>query len=459
MSLPLMGWVLGSIGCGPKALVRDPRPNILLISLDTLRADRLSPYGYRRDTSPFLQQLADRGVLFTHSFVNTHGTPPSHATLFTSTYQQTHRVSFDALSRSPDHRLPDELQLLPEVLREQGYTTIGVTGGGYMSEDFGFDQGFDSFYSRPVNVRRAARKLLSRIRSGLGSGRPIFAFFHTYEIHSPYDPPRGYDDLYADGAAGDFEPTSKNLRKFRNRADEIPAADMDRINALYDAGIRFTDDTLKELFADLEATGFFNHHLTIITSDHGEEFGEHRGMLHPATLYDELLRVPLIVVGTGIEPRVENRLVSTVDVAPTIYSRIGGPAPSGMEGRDLLESASGSSPPGASESGEIEVEAIFAQYGNLLYGVRTERFKLVLNRRHDHIALYDLDRDPAESRNVVRKFPDQAQKLKGQLEAWLERMDSAGKPKTDSEGETPDPSIELDEERRRQLEALGYVDG
>ena len=439
--------MLTSIGCG-KRVERDPRPNILLISLDTLRADRLSAYGYHRDTSPFMQQLADQGVLFTHSFVNTHGTPPSHATLFTSAYQQTHRVSLDALSRSPDHRLPASLQLLPEVLKEQGYVTIGVAGGGYMSEDFGFDQGFDFFYSRPINVRRAARKLLSKIRSGLSSGRPIFAFFHTYEIHSPYDPPGKYSDLYDAGAASDFLPTSKNLRQFRNRAHEISAADMDRINALYDAGIRFTDDTLKELFADLEATGFFNNHLTILTSDHGEEFGEHKGVLHPATLYDELLRVPLIVVGTGIEPREEDRLVSTVDVAPTIYRRIGGPAPPGMQGRDLLTSS------GTDSSDEVE-EAVFAQYGNLLYGVRTRRFKLVENRRHDHIALYDLVQDPAESRNVVKRFPEQAESLKALLDDWIERVD----PEVDPQGETSDPSMELDEERRRQLEALGYIDG
>ncbi len=450
LPLPLLVLLvlLLSAGCGPRTVERDPRPNILLISLDTLRADRLSAYGYERDTSPFLQQLGSRGVLFTQAFVNTHGTPPSHATLFTSSYQQTHRVSIDALTRSPDHRLPADLLLLPEVLKEQGYATIGVTGGGYMSEDFGFDQGFDVFYSRPINVRRAARKLLSEIRSELHSGRPIFAFFHTYEIHSPYDPPNSYRDRYGDDSASDFDPTSKNLRRFRGRAHEIAPEDMDRINNLYDAGIRFTDDTLRELFTDLEAAGFFNDHLTIITSDHGEEFGEHRGVLHPATLFDELLRVPLIVVGTGVESAVEDRLVSSVDVAPTIYSQIGITAPAGSQGRDLL------APMTPGNSNEADEQAIFAQYGNLLYGVRTPRFKLVENRRSGRFALYDLTRDPRERRDVASKFPEQAAALRARLGEWLERVD----PESD-QAEPTGPSMELDAERRKQLEALGYIDG
>ena len=431
--------VLLFAGCGgPKP--RDPRPNLLLVSLDTLRADHLSVYGYERDTSPFLQELAGRGLLFKHSFVNTHGTPPSHATLFTSMYQQTHRVSIDVMARQPVHHVPEDLRLLPEVLRDAGYATIGITAGGYMSENFGLSQGFEVFRADHVSVERGARTLLREIRRQIGQGKPIFAFFHTYEIHSPYDPPREHRERYGKYDS-EFEPNNKNLRQFHRKADRLTSEDLAHVKALYDAGIRYTDDTLRDLFSELEEAGFFDHYLSVVTSDHGEEFGEHGGLLHPASLFEEILRVPLIINGTGIEAAVVDRLVSTVDVAPTLYGRAGVVAPEGVEGRDLLELDRGVPP---------DDEVVFAQYGDMVYGIRTRDFKLVENRRFGVTALFDLKQDPGETENVAEAHPEQLKALQERLDGWRERLQA-------SHVQSGHTAPDIDEEQRRQLEALGYI--
>lgn len=367
LSAAIAALVLAMYSCAP----RPPKdrnlaqPDLLLISLDTLRADRLGAYGYDRDTSPFLDQLAAEGVRFENAFVNTHGTPPSHATLFTSTYQETHRVSHSvARGADPDHRLPPGPRLLQEVLRDAGYTTLGVTGGGFMSGDFGFDRGFDTFKEDSlIGGLGTMEKLINR---ALDQPKPIFAFFHTYEIHSPYSPPSRYRDLWGKFSS-QIRPTSEALRKlvWAGKAGEVTPDDLAFLNSRYDAGIRFTDDSLSDFFDRLDAMGFLDNALVIITSDHGEEFGEHGGLLHPGKLYDELLHVPLIIAGPaslGVEPgRIDDALVSTLDIAPTFYAVAGVEAPEEVVGRDLLA------------FGEARPRLVFTQYGDLLHGVRTER--------------------------------------------------------------------------------------
>ena len=426
------------LACGEE-VEPDPRPNILLISLDTLRSDRLGMYGYDRDTSPFLDQWASEGVLFTGSHVNTHGTPPSHATLFTSLYQQTHGVSLDVLDKAQNHKLGDDMRLLPEIMQDQGYVTIGVTAGGYMSDSFGFDQGFDEFHGKPVNVERGVKRLLKAIRRHQGKGKPIFAFFHTYEVHSPYEPPESHRELFGKYDS-DLEPSNENLTRLRSKAWDLSKEDLKHLNALYDAGIRYTDDVMKEMFGKLDNMGFFQNHLTVLTSDHGEEFGEHGGLLHPATLFEELVRVPLVMVGTGLEPKVDHRLVSTVDVAPTIFARADIPIPRYSEGRDLLA-------PVAEAQGEVE--AVFFQYGDLLYGVKSAGFKLIENRRTGRIRLHHMERDPKEKRDVSEAFPTVVEVLKGKLDAWRER--------TTPRNRTREKPEALDSEQIEQLRALGYI--
>ncbi|MEO1086103.1 MAG: sulfatase, partial [Acidobacteriota bacterium] len=412
------------------------RPHVLLISLDTLRADRLGSYGHTRDTSPFLDSLADGGTRFAHAFVNTHGTPPSHATLFTSLYQESHRVSHGVRSGRADHRMPEDLPSLPQVLLDAGYHTVAVTGGGFMSADFGWQRGFERFHED--DLADGADQLFRAIRSR-DDGTPIFAFFHTYEIHSPYDPEDPYPTLWGELDA-EVDATSEGLKaRSREKPFRLENAEREALLKLYDAGIRYTDDVLKELFERLDAIGFLDHALVIITSDHGEEFGEHGSLLHPATLYDELVSVPLIISGPEVEAnKVDTRLVSTIDIAPTIYSYLGVRAPRWSGGVDLLA-------PYAPGRGEV-----FFQYGDLLHGVRTPNFKLIQNSKTGGVQLFDLQEDPDERRNIARRRPGVVETLTAQLEQWRSSV-----PRFAARS---DEAPTLSDERLDELRALGYVD-
>ncbi len=438
----IAGFVLGAVACGRPAAETHP-PNILLISIDALRADHLSCYDYDRPTSPALDEIASRGTRFSRAFVNTHGTPPSHTTLLSSLYQETHRVDLGGgTGDRNDHRIPEEVELVQEILQREGWRTVAVTGGGYMSAEFGFARGFDDFFDRARGADEGAEKLLEALGRQTGEQRPIFALFHTYEVHSPYAPPVGFEQLFGE-YSGKIEPTNDALIAIQGEASKVlKKSDFDYLEALYDGGIRYTDQILGNLFSALEKIGFLNNAVVIITADHGEEFGEHGGVLHGGKLYEELLHVPLIVVGVGVEEGVvDPRLVSLVDVAPTILAAAGLPVPEGMEGRDLL---------GDPSPAVWTEQRIFAQYGSQLYCVRTPRWKLIYRPAGERAQLFDLRHDSSERRNLVQKNPETAAKLLAELEAWRRtrrRLDLAHRPQN-----------ELSADKVEELRALGYVE-
>lgn len=417
-------------------------PNILLISIDALRADHLGFDGYDRATSPELDRLAARGIRFSQAFVNTHGTPPSHATLLSSLYQETHQVGVSADRDSHQSLvLPDGLPLVHEILRDAGWFTVAVTGGGYMAPDFGFDRGFEVFQTPGGRVARGAGTLVEVLSNRDSDDRPVFAFFHTYQVHSPYKPPPRFRALYGDFPSS-IEATSEALLEIQGRADEVlTETDFDFLESQYDGEIRYTDEVLGEMLASLDEIGFLDHTVVIITSDHGEEFGEHGGVLHGGTLFDELLRVPLVIAGPGVPlGRVDPALVTLVDVAPTILSLAGLPVPSQMEGRNLLAEHSGEPWAG---------QRVFAQYGDRLYCVRTPRWKLI-HRPGGVDALFDLRRDPGERRNLATLHPEMGAELRAEIETWR-----AARLRLDPE--TPRPE-QLSPEKIEELRALGYVD-
>jgi arylsulfatase A-like enzyme len=269
-------------------------PNILLISIDALRADHLSCYGYDRPTSPMIDSLAARGTRFSKAFVNTHGTPPSHTTLLASLYQETHRVGINPVSTT-DTGIPVEVEMVQELLSDADWHTLAVTGGGYMSADFGFSRGFDVYVDRAGRVARQAADLVKHIRPALGSDRPVFAFLHTYQVHSPYAPPKRFRGLFGAYRAS-IEATSEALLEINSDASKVlTRVEFEYLESLYDGEIRYTDEVLGELLESLAAIGFLDNAVVVVTSDHGEEFGEHGGVLHGGKLFEELLHVPLII--------------------------------------------------------------------------------------------------------------------------------------------------------------------
>jgi arylsulfatase A-like enzyme len=415
-------------------------PNIFLISLDALRADHLGSYGYERETSPFLDRVAAEGTRFANAFVNTHGTPPSHTTMLTSLYQQSHGVSLDSAEPGATDSIPANALMVQEILRGRGYLTISVTGGGYLSRGLGFDRGFVFFENAPKRFAGQVSRVLQLLQQHAVAERPVFVFLHTYEIHSPYEAPERYRGRFGSFESS-FEPTSENLLRVVNTARrDLAPTDLEHVMARYDEGIRYADDCLRELFVRLSKRGFLDNALVIITADHGEEFAEHGGMLHRGTLYDELLRVPMVLWGRVAEPgSVIERPVSCVDIAPTILAATGVEIPPQMQGSDLLRP----------RREDVQEEAVFSQYGRVLYSIRTAEWKLIQRTRKGTVELYDLEADPGEQKNLADREPNRAAAMLDRLTSWRESLPQAG------EAALP---AQLTDREREQLEALGYVD-
>jgi arylsulfatase A-like enzyme len=281
-------------------------------------------------------------------------------------------------------------------------------------------------------------------------GEPIFVFLHSYEIHAPYQPPLPYQRLFGTFSSR-FLLSGEHLLKWHRRASELDREDIEYIRASYDGGIRFADDMLRAFFTRLEGTGFLSNAVVIVTSDHGEEFGQHGGLLHGAAkLYEELIRVPLIISGTGVPVgEVVDRLVSSIDIAPTILAVAGIESDVPMMGRNLL----------APSTLRREEEVVFSQWEQSYYSVRTRDWKLIANNRGESprkprddapsFELYDLRADPGELRNLAERFPSRVVSMEKVLDSWL-----AGVTPSAKQGA---PSA-FGEETLQQLKNLGYIE-
>ena len=433
----LLGLVNLTVNCGPSG----GPPNVLLISLDTLRADRLGSYGYTRDTSPFMDELAANGTIFSEMSINTHGTPPSHASLFTSLYQETHRVSLGRNARDTNrYVLPKHLTTLAELLRSAGYVAVASTGGSWISRKMQFDQGFAAFNDKNYKgVATRANALVKMVANRGKSGKPLFAFLHTFEIHGPYFPPAKYRDMFGTYDS-DFVPTAANLaRIFQKKLPVTPQDDL-FINSQYDAEVRYTDDTLRAMFSRLEELGFLDNCLVIVTSDHGESLGERGEYSHPSVLYRELVDVPLIIAGPKIPTgHVDDRLIGTIDIAPTVLDYLDLEIPDWFQGRSALL------PPPPREE-----QVTFAQYGSYRYGVSTPEWKLIRTPVAESVELFNRVADPLEENNVAEQHPEVARRLDDRISAWLAEQVPAKAPK-----EPPTP--ELSDQEIKRLKTLGYL--
>jgi arylsulfatase A-like enzyme len=305
------------------------QPNIILISLDTLRADHLKCYGYGRQTSPHMDRLGADGAIFTNAFSSTSWTLPAHISLLTSLDNRHHGVD----KRNP--YLDRSIATLADVLRKEEYFTCAITGGALVGQRFGFSQGFD-FYREFMRSRRkpnSAKILYNHVNRWLDENkdRRFFLFLHTYQTHAPYSCPHPYNSFFFKDkkmpwTQGDIE---KILFRPRPRGkfpfNTLSPLERENIVDLYDGEIRFTDEVLiKPLIKKLKKLHLYENTMIILTSDHGEEFFDHRAWLHGHSLYNELLHIPLIIKFPQSKyknMRLHNN-VSIVDIMPTILDEM-----------------------------------------------------------------------------------------------------------------------------------------
>ncbi len=431
-------------------------PNLLLVSIDTLRADHLGAYGYALPTSPTIDaRLAGEGVTFTDVYSQSPKTTPSHMTLFTSLYPSVHGVELWENGR-PAHVLNPAVHTLAEVLKNAGYATAAFTGGAQIDPVRGFDQGFD-LYTVGGQRRRALRWL------GRHRWERFFVFYHTYDVHDPYLPPDEYIRLFDPDYRGRVLDAIHRLRaqggmseaawegisrRFWESVDRNDPRDVRFVERLYDAGIRRMDaETIRPLLDRLDQLGLARDTLVVFTSDHGEAFGEHGHFQHD-DLYAGTLHVPLVLrwpgrLPAGLTIGSRGRLI---DVMPTILELLGVSAPPSLQGRSLtplLHDAYAG--PG--------VEGAVSEYSDarVYESLRRGGLSYIVDGPEER--LFDLLRDPGERQNVLATRPAEAAAMRATLEGWRRNCRALAL-LLGPRGGTIAPS----DETARRLRALGYLE-
>ena len=478
-----------SFGCADRST--EDGVNLVLISIDCLRADHVHSYGYPRRTTPTLDRLAREGALFENVVAESSWTLPTHITMLTGLPTLAHGVDYFSGAR-----LQDGHPTLAELLKPEGYTTWGIYSGPYLHPVFGFDRGFDRYegvigptvyddedfdLSDPdIDKKIRATNLMShRLLSSPtitekaiefiddAKGKRFFLFLHYFDVHYDYIPPEEFWRKFDP----DYEGTINGSNYEKNRAIHagMNRRDREHIIALYDGEILFTDQHIGYLVDAIDRNGLGESTLIMVTSDHGEEFFEHGHKGHARTLYDEVLLVPLIMrLPSRIEPGTRiTEQVRQLDIMPTLLSFAGVSAPDmgsqsvhGVDLRGVLEGGGSSARlPGALSS--------LRRNGHWV-SHRTPEVKYIVNLK-DQVAtgeMYDLEKDPrerrphlwrqddAESGAGTTEFQNLARLLELEQQEDLEARSSEGAPER-----SRDEALELPDEVREQLESLGYLEG
>jgi len=431
--------------CGGEAR----KPDVLLVTIDTLRADRLSSYGYERPTSPYLDELAAAGVRFDRAYATSSWTAPSVASLMTSLEPEVHGIERGHLDQGVIVKqavLPDDVALWPELLRADGYRTYGVTANTHLYGRFGFDQGFDryecvGFVDAPAVVRTVGA-WRDEIVGGEG---PWFLWVHLLDPHGQYRPRKPWIGRFSPG----YRPIWSRMRRviipdeYRDLGVTRGTPAFEVVNALYDSEIAYTDAAIRQIAAQV---GLSDDDLVVVTSDHGEEFLDHDRFGHGTTLYEEVIRVPLIVrlPGAAHAGTVVDAPVSLVDVLPTVLDVLGAPAPAQLQGASLLPAIEGR------DTAERVVVTSLARFKTLETDSVTQGSWKYIEHRHEpgRRMLFDVVADPGEARDLLASEPERAAELAAILAAH----------RASNRARRVEPAaVDLSTDEFEQLKALGYV--
>lgn len=422
--------------------------NVLLIIIDTLRADHLGCYHYDRSTSPHIDKFAETGALFQNSYCQMPTTGPSHASIFTSLYPRRHGLLKNGWILSKSY------PTLAEILERNGYTTAGIVSSFVLDPRFGFDRGFGEYdadfsalgasmghnmawegvhvsggFDQRANVTTA--KALQWLRKH--GKEKFFLFVHYFDPHSPYNPPEPHvQDFLRDGANT-----------------------LDTAIAHYDGEIGFVDQEVGRLLDYLKEEGLDSRTLIIITSDHGEGLGQHEWMEHGMYLYEEQVRIPLLMSLPGVIPEktVVNSTVEAIDIAPTILDILNVAPERSFSGQSvfpmILDPRNEADQIVFLERRYYEVPSYLGvKVRGQKFAVRRGNFKYIWAPQEETQELYDLFNDPTELSNMVDAYPDDSANMQAMIQQW----------EREQESEHPKPVQTIDEESRDKLRSLGYVD-
>ena len=459
----------------PRLPAQPEMPNVLLIVVDTLRADHLGAYGYSRPTSPNIDRLAEQGVVFEQAISQAPWTAASMASLMTGLYPSVHGLDSGARwgpgQQSAGGKLPFAVQAalsssqltLAEVLRRSGYSTAGFVSNVYVNSIFGFAQGFDVYddehrkYSRDIaSVKRRGGETTRRVFRWLKGGvqEPFFLFVHYNDPHWPYNPPEPFGAEFVSDYEGELTPaqTTAVVERQGMPVTGLSKSDLAYIVGLYDGEIQYVDHHVGRLLEKVDGAQLERDLLVVFVSDHGEEFLDHGATSHGYTLYEEQIRVPLILRYPGhLSAGRINAQVRLIDVLPTIVS-VAGIDSTGLilQGQSLLPLATGASKKGAafahSEAAYVgRQKAIRARSG----------IKLIHDFAGDTTRVFDLSTDPGEKRDLWAPDRESHPGLLQDLQSWVNGNRELAKSAFAEEDASNE--VVLDRETQDQLEALGYV--
>lgn len=428
--------------------------NVVVLVIDTLRSSKLRPYNPRsRVRMPAFDGFAEAGALYESAQSPENWTKPAVASILTSLHPATHGAKNDG------SRLPASALMLSEALQARDFETGSFIANGYVSSAFGFGQGWDHYTNyireeRNTNARNVFGEAIEWIEENREA--PFFAYIQTIDPHVPYDPPDEFLELYD---SSDYSGQVRNRRthllleeaKRRPPTVTFDAADQRRIRALYDGELSYHDRHFGRFLERFAELGLAENTIFIVTSDHGEEFNDHGSWGHGHSVYQELLHVPLVIRWPGVVAggtRVAS-VVSTLDIAPTVFDALGLTIPSEFEGRSLLGHAVGTPPPGP--------YVAFSDFQENRRVVRAGPWKLII-RSNLTYTMFDLARDPGEENQLTgREHPiamRYLRQLSGHFLGATNRRDWLGGGATAARLNTDD--VELSLEICEQMSALGY---
>lgn len=447
----------------------DPdRPNVILVSIDSLRADHVGCYGYGRDTTPHLDRLASEGARFEQHVSSSSWTLPAHVAMFTSMADSVH-----GCVEATGTALNPSFVTLAERFRDAGYATGGFYGGPYLHAAFGLDQGFDDYVyaveedrevfpaekvedwaNAPLNHLRshrgvtndqvydAARRWMEEAREG-----PFFAFVHLWDVHYDFTPPPPWDTRFDPGYTGPVDGTDF-FRDDATYRPDMAEADLRHLVALYDGEIGWTDTFLGALREDLEAWDVADDTIVAVTSDHGTEFFEHGGKGHRQTLFEEVVRVPLVLWAPGrLQPgTVVDQQTRAIDLGPTLLELADVAWPEDVMGRSLVPMARGRA---------MDPESAVCELYSLDFELRAVRVpdgKYLVDEAADRERWYDLEADPGEQHPSTEVDEGRGAELRGVYVEALRELEHAVRDRPG--GAVP---ADLGPALREELRGLGYV--
>jgi arylsulfatase A-like enzyme len=426
----------------------EPLPDIILITIDTLRWDHVSSYGYERSTTPFLDSLAASGVRFTRGYSTSSWTVPAVASLMTSLQPESHGVVSGTVTRGKVHGqqvLAEDLTRLPGLLRDAGYTTFGITANGHLTRRLGYAQGFDRYEN--LGFGASADEVGSHLelwRDEIERSAPYFVWLHYFDPHTPYVPRVPWLVEFAPDSTmkAPGRLTVRNAGRYEEMGLKKHTPDFNYVVALYDSEIGYTDDAIRKAVRLLDPA---SDDLVLVTSDHGEGFLDHGEFGHGGSLFEEQVRVPLIVrfPAGRARGRVVEDPVSLVDVGPSLLDFLDIDIPDVFQGRSFVPLVEGE----RRDARPIVISLDRSERQELQAVVQGDwKYVRYIGARSEEL-LYHLGTDPTEQENVAGSSRLKKVALAELLQQELTRYSAEIQPEV----------LTATEEKLEELRSLGYV--